>query len=221
MYIMRTVLLDSKHHQTSSSFTFTSLTNTHNINEMYFTTALISLIAALGVSAAPLTTSSNSPRTVRPPVTHLVEVGKNGLTYTPPFITANPGDFVQLNFFAKNHTFVQSSFADPCTPLTNGIFAGFQPSNITAESTGFVTFKTVTFEVGTSAPLWFYCAQANHCQSGMTFAINPPAGSVDKFNQVAATKTQNIAPAGGPVGVAEGLEVVFIEGTNSTKYGKR
>jgi len=52
----------------------------------------------------------------------------------------------------------------------------------------------------------------------MTFAINPPAGSVEKFNEVAATKTENIAPAGGPVGVAQGLEVVFIEDSTSGNY---
>ena len=75
--------------------------------------------------------------------------------------------------------------------------------------------------MGTDAPLWFYCAQANHCQSGMTFAINPPAGSVDKFNKVAASKEQNIAPSGEPVGVAQGLEVRFIEATGgSTKMRK-
>lgn len=55
----------------------------------------------------------------------------------------------------------------------------------------------------------------------MTFAINPPAGSVEKFDQVAATKTENIAPAGGPVGVAEGLEVVFIQPTNATSGSYR
>lgn len=178
---------------------------------MYFTTALISVIAALGVSAAPLSSESLSTRDITPPVTHIVEVGKNGLTYTPPFIFAKPGEFVQMNFFAKNHTLVQSSFADPCEPLVNGIFAGFQPTTVTKDSTGFVEFKTIKFEVGTDRPLWFYCAQANHCQSGMTFAINPPEGSVEKFNKVAATKAKNIAPAGAPVGVAKGLEVRFIE----------
>ena len=44
----------------------------------------------------------------------------------------------------------------------------------------------------------------------MTFAINPPAGSVDTFNKVAATKVKNIAPYGGPVGVVAGLEERFI-----------
>lgn len=176
-----------------------------------YLTALVSLLAAVRANAAPV-----SGRQTTSPVTHLVEVGKDGLTYSPPFITADPGDEVQFNFFAKNHTVVQSSFQDPCTPLENGIFAGFQPSNITKDTTGLATFKTVTFQVDTTNPLWFYCAQANHCQSGMTFAINPPPGSVDKFNQVAATKTQNIAPAGGPVGVLEGREEVYISDYTST-----
>jgi hypothetical protein len=176
---------------------------------MIFTTALISLVAALGVSAAPYAPYP-TPSSTYTPVTHLVEVGKNGLTYTPPFITANIGDEVQMNFFANNHTLVQSSFQDPCEPLANGIFAGFHPTTITKNTTGFVTFETITFQVDTLSPLWFYCAQADHCQKGMTFAINPPPGTVETFDKVAATKAKNIAPYGGPVGVLAGLEEVFI-----------
>jgi plastocyanin len=175
---------------------------------MYFSATLISLIAALSaVSAAPLTPSASLDARYDPsPITtHVISVGKDGLTYTPPYITATPGDILQFEFFSANHTLVQSSFADPCTPLVNGIFAGFQPSNVTKSSTGVVTLKTVEFELGTSAPLWFYCAQGKHCQAGMTFAVNPPEGSVAKFNQVAATKVNNIAPAGGPVGVLAGV----------------
>ncbi len=183
---------------------------------MYFTPALISLIATLSVSAIPVA-SSNPSGYDHTPVTHVIEVGKNGLTYTPPFITAEPGDWVQLNFFSKNHTLVQSSFADPCEPLTNGIFAGFHPTNVTKDTTGFVTFETVKFQVYTDTPLWFYCAQANHCQTGMTFAINPGPGSVEKFNEVASTKVNNIAPSGEPVGVLTGLEERFIENHNGTK----
>jgi hypothetical protein len=174
---------------------------------MQFTTALISLVAALGVSAAP----AIIPPVNLDPTIHIVDVGKDGLTYTPPFITANVGDLVQMRFFAKNHTLVQSSFQDPCTPLAGGgIFAGFHPSNITADSTGLVTFETATFPVETTSPLWFYCAQADHCQSGMTFAINPPPGTVATFDQVAATKQQNIAPPGGPTGVVLEELPVFL-----------
>ena len=181
---------------------------------MQFTAALISLIAALGVSAVPV---APLPLGVPTPAIHIVDVGKDGLTYTPPYITANVGDVVEMRFFAKNHTLVQSSFQDPCTPLAGGIFAGFHPSNITAQTTGLVTFTTIAFPVETTSPLWFYCAQANHCQSGMTFAINPPAGSVAIFDKVAATKAENIAPPGGPVGVLVRTEEVFIPSSSWTK----
>ena len=175
---------------------------------MQFTVALISIVSALGVSAMPTLPPFGSP--FASPVVHVVDVGKDGLTYTPPYITANFGDVVEMRFFAKNHTLVQSSFQDPCTPLGGGIFAGFHPSNITAESTGLVTFDTIIFPVETTSPLWFYCAQANHCQSGMTFAINPPPGSVATFDKVAATKQQNIAPPGSPTGVILAQKEVFL-----------
>jgi plastocyanin len=182
---------------------------------MYFTTSFVALAATiLGVSAVPFASSNNLAArddSSWAPVTHLVEVGVDGLTYTPPFITANVGDSVELIFFANNHTFVQSSFENPCCPLAGGgIFAGFHPSDITAASTGLATFTSATFEVSTTSPLWFYCAQADHCQSGMTFAINPPPGTVATFDQVAATKKENIAPPGGPVGVELGLLEVYL-----------
>ncbi len=183
---------------------------------MYLTTAFITLIAALGISAAPVSSSPDSDLASRdihriPHTTHVVDVGKNGLTYTPPFIYAKPGDRVQLNFFAANHTLVQSDFATPCEPKPWGIFAGFQPTKVTKTDTGLVTFRSVQFEVYTESPLWFYCAQAKHCQAGMTFAINPPSvDSVKQFNAVAATKAQNIAPAGEPLGVRAGFVEKFI-----------
>jgi plastocyanin len=43
----------------------------------------------------------------------VVQVGKDGLTFTPPTISASPGDTVTYNFNPKNHSVVQSSFADP------------------------------------------------------------------------------------------------------------
>jgi hypothetical protein len=217
-HIRDTIVLNSKHHSNSFKSSHSQLPSQplySNSSIMYFTTSFIALAATiLGISAAPLASARGNLAardSWSPPVTHLVEVGADGLTYAPPFITANVGDSVELIFFAKNHTFVQSSFKDPCTPLAGGgIFAGFHPSDITTNSTGSVTFTSATFEVGTSSPLWFYCAQANHCQSGMTFAINPPPGTVATFDKVAATKTENIAPPGGPVGVELGLLEVYL-----------
>ena len=186
-----------------------------NTSTMYLTTAFITLVAALSTSAAPIASSDPKLETRgdwhTPHTTHVVDVGKNGLIYTPPFIYAKPGDHVQLNFFSANHTLVQADFATPCEPTPWGIFAGFQPTNVTKNETGLVTFRTVNFEVYTESPLWFYCAQAKHCQAGMTFAINPPSeDSVKQFTALAATKAENIAPAGGPIGVRAGFEQVFI-----------
>ncbi|PHH60787.1 hypothetical protein CDD81_1138 [Ophiocordyceps australis] len=54
---------------------------------------------------------------------HVVAVGKNPMTnetaqkYFPDRITAKPGDMVQFQFWAGNHTVTQSSFDEPCMPL--------------------------------------------------------------------------------------------------------
>jgi len=34
------------------------------------------------------------------------------------------------------------------------------------------TIPTFTITINNTSPLWFYCAQAKHCQSGMVMAIN-------------------------------------------------
>ncbi|KAK0432742.1 uncharacterized protein EV420DRAFT_1655282 [Desarmillaria tabescens] len=66
-----------------------------------------------------------------------------------------------------NHSATQSTFASPCTK--SGIDSGFVP--IPANST---LFGQWTFTVdNSSTPLWFFCAQAGHCEKGMVFAVNP------------------------------------------------
>jgi hypothetical protein len=34
------------------------------------------------------------------------------------------------------------------------------------------TIPTFTITINNTTPLWFYCAQAKHCQNGMVMAIN-------------------------------------------------
>lgn len=41
-----------------------------------------------------------------------------------------------------------------------------------AEGTN-VSFPASPLNVTTTEPVWVYCRQANHCQQGMVFAINP------------------------------------------------
>jgi plastocyanin len=63
-------------------------------------------------------------------VTHIVDVGKNGLAFTPNSTAAAVGDVVEFHFFPKDHTVTQTSFAAPCQAnLTGGFFSGFMPTS--------------------------------------------------------------------------------------------
>ncbi|KAH9937548.1 uncharacterized protein B0H18DRAFT_1113368 [Fomitopsis serialis] len=122
--------------------------------------------------------------------THKIVVGgSNGqLTFSPSNITAEPRDTVVFEFHQKNHTATQSSFADPCRPLTNAttgqvtaIDSGFMP--VSDNATDFPTFNVT---VNDTSPTWFYCKQhlptgASHCGMGMVFAINAVADSARSF----------------------------------------
>ena len=112
----------------------------------------------------------------------------------------------------------QSTFASPCTNLTNAdgtvVDSGFQP--VAANATSFTQW---TFTINNaSAPLWFYCRQAklvsclvtrfvtkliisllphSHCQAGMVFAINPTADkSFAAFQAKAMGATASASSAG-------------------------
>jgi hypothetical protein len=95
-------------------------------------------------------------------------------------------------------------------PIANGVFTGFQPTNVTRNDTGLVTFKTATFEVASESPLWFYSGQTNECQKGMVFAVNTNPATFKEFEMAAMNKTQNIAPTTGPMYVSFGLVERYI-----------
>ena len=102
-----------------------------------------------------------------------VAVGlKNGsLLFNPETITAKNGDNVIFKFWPKNHSVAQSTFAQPCQPSNNGLFSGYVFTS-DAEKVATTQFRyTVTNE---SQPIWLYCSQGRHCQSGMVAVINPP-----------------------------------------------
>ncbi|KAI9056911.1 hypothetical protein FKP32DRAFT_1762888 [Trametes sanguinea] len=114
---------------------------------------------ALFALAAPITRGA----------VHNVTVGGIGiLKYDPPSVDAAPGDQVIFIFKQKNHTVTQSSLNSPCTPLEGGFDSGFVP--VADNETD---FPVAQFTVPDTNPVWVYCRQANHCQQGMVFAINP------------------------------------------------
>lgn len=124
---------------------------------MMFT--LSSVAALLSLVAIPVR-AANIPVTVG---------GVGILKYDPASVTANPGDVVVFTFKQKNHTATQSTLANPCTKAAGGFDSGFIPVADTVTA----GFPVAQYTVVDTNPVYVYCAQANHCQSGMVFAINP------------------------------------------------
>jgi len=132
---------------------------------MKFSIATILLVAASLVSAEDFRI--------------VVGKGENGtpaFVYTPNQVKAKVGDRINFEFHVKNHTATQSSFAEPCTRQRNtvtkelGVDSGFMPvpPNATAIPVWSIEVKQ------DKAPIWLFCNQGNHCNSGMVFAINAP-----------------------------------------------
>jgi len=143
---------------------------------MRFSTVVAALVPVVAVSAQQTFT--------------VIVGGNNSLTYNPPSVNASVGDTVAFQFQAKNHTVTQSTFAAPCMNMTTpmpGIDSGFIPVAPNA-----TTFPQWSFTMtNASAPLWFYCRQAGHCQKGMVFAINPTAAKTYAAFQAAANASNS------------------------------
>jgi plastocyanin len=150
---------------------------------------------------------------------HTVVVGGlvNGtpqLVFTPDHLVGvSPRDTVVFQFQQKNHSVVQSSFADPCRPLNInnataplGFNSGFMP--VPVNSTDFPTWSIT---VNDTTPIWAYCGQTapvSHCGAGMVFAINAVDNSTrsyDAFVDVAKQLNGTAAASGGsPSNTASG-----------------
>jgi len=111
--------------------------------------------------------------------------GTNAFVYTPNQVTAKVGDRINFELHVKNHTATQSSFAQPCTRQRNtvtnelGVDSGFMPIPTNPVPTQIPVW---TIEVKQdSSPIWLFCNQANHCNSGMVFAINAPESGNHTF----------------------------------------
>jgi len=155
---------------------------------------------------------------------HVVSVGdKSGsIVFKPDSIQAAQGDTVVFHFWPKNHSVVQSTFANPCQPMANGMWSGFVPTS-DAEKAASTSF---TFEVkNASAPVWFYCSQGKHCQGGMVGVINPPASganTIDAFKKAAAAASDNVSPtsqAGTGGKLSENSTATSGSGSSATQSG--
>lgn len=117
----------------------------------------------------PAVTSSTGKSKIIP-----VLVGGTALTFTPNSVIANPGDVLQFQFAARNHTVTQSLPNSPCRPIeaavgvAPGVNSGFIPFD--GGASGMV--GTFNVPVMTNQPMFLYCAQAMHCQQGMVMTVN-------------------------------------------------
>ncbi|TFK88781.1 Cupredoxin [Polyporus arcularius HHB13444] len=141
---------------------------------------------------------------------HQVTVGGIGiLKYNPEFVNADPGDTVTFVFKQKNHTVTQSSLASPCVQAADGFDSGFVP--VPDDQTS--NFTVAQFTVIDTKPVWVYCRQANHCQQGMVFAINPG----DKFDTFKSTATGNVSASSASV-ITVTATVTVNGATQTTTY---
>jgi plastocyanin len=140
-------------------------------------------------------------------VTHRVTAGFNGLNFEPDNISAAIGDIIEFHFLPKNHSVVQSSFSNPCQPLSTapntnthtstGIFSGFNFATKDGEAE-----NTFSFVVKDTMPFWYYCSQTvgNHCQMGMSGVVNQDFGGEKTLERyrVAAVNTTTGQPSADP-----------------------
>ena len=97
-----------------------------------------------------------------------VIVGSAGnLSFMPTAVEAPINTIIMFNFLALNHTLTQSSFEHPCESINkfNTGYNQFNPANISGK-------YVIEYEVTSDKPQWFFCAQAEHCETGMVFALN-------------------------------------------------
>ncbi|THW81162.1 hypothetical protein D6D18_08974 [Aureobasidium pullulans] len=99
---------------------------------------------------------------------HSIDVGEDGLVFSPNSTTAAVGDTVTFHFYPRAHGVARSSYSSPCAAMDNGFNSGFVKVASGESNT------TFTITVNNTDPIWYYCPQGDHCQAGMVGVINPP-----------------------------------------------
>lgn len=141
---------------------------------------------------------------------HNVDVGKSGLVFDPNSLTAAMGDTVNFHFYPGDHSVAQSTGSAPCVPSgADAIYSGFINPTSGEDS------KMFQIAINSTDPIWLYCSQISHCQSGMAMVINPASGTSIKDYIKAAAKTSK---SSSPPNVAGGA-VVANSDTSSVSSG--
>ncbi|KUJ08953.1 Cupredoxin [Mollisia scopiformis] len=189
-----------------------------------FYSALAIVLSALPLAFAqygndPASTTSSSPASVSTTssgaTVHVIKVGDGALAFSPNNITAAVNDIVEFHFYPAKHSVAQSTFADPCVPLTNGtsFFSG------SMSTTSGVNVNTFQLTINNTAPIWFYCAYPGHCEQGMAGVINQATTgtkTLDAYIAAAANVNSTVAPSNVQGGVIAAALAGSSTGTSST-----
>ena len=171
---------------------------------------------AVAFSALYLAVSTFAQSTTTVDVfTVAVSNAKNGLNFDPPTVQAPVGSIIEFVFKHNSHSIVRTSFEDPCNPSYSG--AGNFYSGVISDITD-TSRNNFYVHVNDTAPIYYYCAVAEHCQKGMVGIVNPLASDKSKdlaaFKKAAAKATTTDRPQavtpwyksslGAPVGSGSG-----------------
>ncbi|THY69888.1 hypothetical protein D6C86_08558 [Aureobasidium pullulans] len=122
---------------------------------------------------------------------HSIDVGEDGLVFSPNSTTAAVGDTVTFHFYPRAHGVARSSYSSPCAAMDNGFNSGFVKVASGESNT------TFTITVNNTDPIWYYCPQGDHCQAGMVGVINPPSSddqTIGAFIVAASTAGTSTVP---------------------------
>lgn len=176
---------------------------------------------AFGVAEVPSITSAASSTTTgsgsasstsaAAKSVHSVLAGTDPV-FVPSSVNASIGDTILFLFESGNHSVTQSTFDNPCSPLSNGFDSGYEPNiDNTVNPT-----PNYTISVTSTGSEWFYSKQGSECESGMVFALNPTnTQSFSTFHQNALNTNSGSsglsagATAGAAVGAVAGAALIF------------
>ncbi|KAI5813971.1 hypothetical protein BZA77DRAFT_284086 [Pyronema omphalodes] len=167
----------------------------------------LTLLSLTSLSIAQSISSNFTPPS-KPPgsvLTHIIQVSDSSGSpkFYPEILRADPGDFLQFQFWPGNHSVRRSSFEGVCRGMNStadgasGTETGFWsgPQKTTKDDR---TMSVFSIRVNDTAPIWFFGASGRDCQDGMVGVVNEPENTTQTLAQyrTAAAKSVPVTDTG-------------------------
>ncbi|KAF8610095.1 hypothetical protein BDV93DRAFT_517278 [Ceratobasidium sp. AG-I] len=121
--------------------------------------------------------------------------GKVGMGFDPSSVRPQAGDMIVFEYRAGSHSAVQSTFDNPCTPMSGGYDSGVQTvaDSTPVDASG---LPTTVFIVPDLNPVWFFDQAGGLCSKGAVFSINPEVTGTQTAGQFRANAEATDPSAG-------------------------